>query len=583
MKFRLSLALGAALLAGASSSHAAEVRDLFADSWVATDALGRALPTGSQVRAPQSEKVAAVFYYTWQQGGADVKDIPQLLRANETAPDWGAIREFHWWGEPEAGYFHASDPWVIRRNLSMLADAGVDVLFLDATNAFTYLNTVEILCQTAIEMRAQGNATPQIAFLAFARPGFTQTQLYREFYAKNRYPELWFRWQGKPLILGVPDGLMDDQSPMSDEVRNFFTWRTSWAWSNPGGWFGDGVGKWPWLDNTPQNPGLTPDGQPEQIVVETAQHPTTNKGKSYRDGQQPPLDAMSLTPDTNKGLHFAEQWKRALEVDPQLVLVTQWNEWIAQRFVAKKEDETNFLGRPIKEGETYFVDVYNAEYNRDIEPMKGGYGDNYYYQMVDGLRRFKGARPMRLASGPRNIALGGDAKQWNAVGPEFRDAIGDTAHRDFRGWVETTRLTNDSGRNDIVAAKVARDAKNLYFRVETQNVLTPPSGANWMMLFVDADSDAQTGWHGYDVRVIGSHVERFEGGAWKKAGQIKTVTRGNVLELALPREFIARRGADLTFDFKWVDGADPDDISDWFVNGDSAPNRRFNYRFVAKP
>jgi hypothetical protein len=32
------------------------------------------------------------------------------------------------WGEPEMGYFLSKDKFVIRRDMSMLADAGVDVL-----------------------------------------------------------------------------------------------------------------------------------------------------------------------------------------------------------------------------------------------------------------------------------------------------------------------------------------------------------------------------------------------------------------------------------------------------------------------
>ena len=39
----------------------------------------------------------------------------------------------------------------------------------------------------------------------------------------------------------------------------------------------------------------------------------------------------------------------------------------------------------------YFVDQYDAEFNRSIEPMKGGYTDNYYMQMAENLRRYKEA------------------------------------------------------------------------------------------------------------------------------------------------------------------------------------------------
>ena len=566
----------------ARAADAPAPRDLYADTWAATDALGRTLPVGDQVRAPQKGKIAAMFYYIWQGNGDGPHDISKALAADPNNPQLGGRPSFHWWGEPEAGYFQSSDPWVIRRNLSMLSDAGIDVIFFDVTNAFTYLDTVKVLCQTAMEMRAQGNPTPQIGFLTNAHAGVTQTELYNEFYAPGLYRELWFMWDGKPLLMGDVNAQLEDKSPMSEEIKNFFSWRKSWAWSDPNGWYGDGKGKWPWLDNTPQQPGLSPTGALEQIVVETAQHPTSNKGKSFHDGVEPPLNEVALTAQTDQGLYFAEQWKRALEVDPPLIFVTQWNEWIAQRFIAGQDGNPGFLGHPTKAGDSFFVDVYNAEFNRDIEPMRGGWGDNYYYQLVDGLRRFKGARPLPTASGPRNIKMNGDFKAWSVVGPEYRDTIGDTMHRDHRGYTKELHYVNTSGRNDIILAKVARDAANIYFYVQTADTLTPRTDPNWMMLFVDSDANSQTGWHGYDLRVKGGNVEHFAGGVWENAGQIEMTVGAREVELALPRRFVARTGGDLIFDFKWVDNADPDQIDTWFTDGDSAPNRRFNYRFVAR-
>ena len=34
-----------------------------------------------------------------------------------------------------------------------------------------------------------------------------------------------------------------------------------------------------------------------------------------------------------EGRNFEEQWSYALEVDPEMVFVTGWNEWIAQRAI----------------------------------------------------------------------------------------------------------------------------------------------------------------------------------------------------------------------------------------------------------
>ena len=72
-------------------------------------------------------------------------------------------------------------------------------------------------------------------------------------------------------------------------------------------------------------------------------------------------------------------------------------------------------------GPVNFVDEFNAEYSRDIEPMKGGHGDAYYYQLISNVRRFKGARALPQAGPERTIKIGNNFAQWQAMQPEYRD------------------------------------------------------------------------------------------------------------------------------------------------------------------
>src|SRR5699024_8182482 len=76
-------------------------------------------------------------------------------------------------------------------------------------------------------------------------------------------------------------------------------------------------------------------------------------------------------------------------------------------------------GKPLELGDTYFIDQYNQEYSRDIEPMKGGHTDNYYYQMMANIRRYKGIQKPQPASPPKTINLDGDFSQWDNIQPEF--------------------------------------------------------------------------------------------------------------------------------------------------------------------
>lgn len=584
MKF---LILGLMLIVGNAPTWAQTppAHALTPDTWVATDALGRTLPTAGAAPAPRPGKFVGVFYFLWHgQHGKDGPYDNTLTVADPAAHPYGPMGAFHWWGEPAVGYFLSNDPWVHRHNLQMLADAGVDVIFFDVTNAYTYPTIYPLVCRIAEDMRRSGIPAPQIAFLTHAALGKTVTQLYHDFYAKNEYQDLWFRWGGKPLILGDKTGKMDDGSPMDPQIANFFTWRNSWAWD-------PGQDKWQWIDKYPQRAGWHDvPNRPEEVPVSVAGHPTDSLGRSYHSdaqwghGTEPPVDAQYRTPDADKGLQFAQQWERALAIDPQFILVTGWNEWVAQRFTAGGPG--TFAGRPQVKGGTFFVDNFTEEFSRDVMPMKGGYGDNYYLQMVAGIRRFKGVRALPVAHGfqtPQN-----SLSAWNGVGPTYLDAVGDIEHRDHDGWGKL-HYTDTSGRNDITSAKVACDTKNVYFYVRTQAALTPHTDPNWMQLLIDADLNPRTGWNGYDF-VVNSRVINGSTTTLKRLSDGKTWpvyyrALGNEMTVTVPRALLGLANlVRTTLDFHWVDnapvGGDPKQIADWWYVGDSAPDGRFNYRYV---
>ncbi|PQV64203.1 hypothetical protein B1R32_10647 [Abditibacterium utsteinense] len=568
-----------------------EGRDLFCDTWVATDALGRDLPLGGEVRAPQKDKFVGVFYFVWQgfHENETIYDLSKIIAANPKNPAWGPPGAFHWWGEPEIGYFRATAPWVARRNLSMMAVAGVDCLFVDVTNSFTYPEEMKVLFEAARQMRAEGNATPQIAFILNADAVPTVKRLWNEWYQPNLYSELWFRWQGKPLILGDIFQKTTSGEAISREIQDFFTWRHSWFETDPQDWFGDGQGKWPWRDKTPQNPGLSPSGAIEQVAVGVASHPIgENIGRSYADATPVPIDEFDLTKTYALGIQFEEQWQRALEIDPPLVFVTGWNEWVAQRQITVSEQvgDVNMLGRSLQEGDTFFVDLYNAEFSRDADAMKGGYTDNYYWQLVANIRKFKGARHGPRAETEQTIDLDADFSQWQTVAPEFRSPIGDTMHRDHPGW-GGLHYKNETGRNDIVVCKVARDAHNFTFYAQTQADLSPRDERAWMLLFINADQNARTGWNGYNFRVnaqVGektTSLENWTHGAWHEIAQIPYRATKNEVHLAIPRALLGQNQTECAaFDFKWADNIDLTGNSEtFFLDGNCAPPRRFNFRY----
>ena len=259
-------------------------------------------------------------------------------------------------------------------------------------------------------------------------------------------------------------------------------------------------------------------------------------------------------------------------------MVTGWNEWIAGRW-----------GNPATSVD--FVDQFDREYSRDIEPMKGGHGDSYYYQLASNIRRYKGVSPIPKASSEKSIDIDGSFRVWNEVSPAFQDQSGDTSPREFDGS-GGTHYVNRSGRNDLVSFKVARDTKTVYFYAKTRENLTPRTRGNWMELFLNSDRDHRTGWEGFDfiinrtIEADGtSWLERNVGGwRWEKVAKVRVRVAGNELQLAIPRRSIglAEGHVGLSIDFKWVDNAQhPGKVLDFFISGDVAPEGRFAYRYIA--
>ena len=662
---------------GGAASGEEEVyyRDLYPDTWVANDALGRTMPgieTAGAVKTDQ-RRVVGIFYITWHtEDKANMKspyraDVSRILAKDPAArldadnPLWEE-RSYHW-GEPEMGYFLSQDKWVIRKDMSMLADAGVDVLVMDVTNAVRYWDEWEVLFSTMQEMKAEGNKVPQFLFWAFNGPVITVVQdLYDRIYKPGRFEDLWFYWDGKPLLLynsrptfdanrggiknpnphydpaarsdtahphyGDPDYTEEFYLDYTREVKDFFTLRTMWwgyyEWG--GERFVGTEDNWSFGYNMadPDVKAIPPDellsthnGKREEAAVTPAQHPVSmteenmGVGKSWsRVNGEPKLDEYDLPVPAyvpwlgekvehpeGYGIYFQERWDEAIEANPEFLYINDWNEWTAGKYQPKPGggitlDRTGltmpWLGR---DNPFIFVDQYNAEFNRCIHPMKDGYTDNYYMQMAQNIRRYKGVRPIPEQDGYTRISIDGAFGDWSGVKTEYRDTRGDTYPRDYPGY-GGLHYRNHSGRNDILTVKVAAGREQLYFYAETRDEITPHTDENWMLLLIDADRDPETGWYGMDYlvnkRVVDEKTsllmayDKSQGeGSWRQAGEIPYRYAGNRLEMAIPREMLGLTGNRLVFDFKWSDNpADLNDPISLCINGDTAPNRRFLYRCI---
>ena len=184
-----------------------------------------------------------------------------------------------------------------------------------------------------------------------------------------------------------------------------------------------------------------------------------------------------------------------------------------------------------------------------------------------------------------SIDLSAGFGQWEKVPSVYYDHLGDIAHRKHPGQGHAGPYINHTGRNDIVASKIARDGEHVYFYVKTAGDITPHTDPNWMLLFIDADQKSETGWEGYDYlvnsEVVSDQVTTLKAWGkrgWGKATSIAYACSGKEMMIEIPRELLGQ--GPLAIDFHWADNIQElADITEFFLNGDNAPERRSNYRY----
>ena len=587
--------------------------------WVAQDGLDRVLVTNTQAGDVREDKIVAIFYWTWHGDFADEQtaynnqqNIDKLIAMGKTERDYmtlsmgelnrlgirTAMGPYHFWDEPIYGYYDGDDEWVIRKQAELLAAAGVDVVFFDNTNGtFTWMDTAIRVMKVFSEARAQGVDAPYVSFMFPFGPvdhaGTQMVNLYNAIYKEGLYEDVWFKMDGKPMIMGWPGSLNSKDEKIAKEIKSFFTFR-----SNLGGYLDteSAPNQWGWLSRFPQAYFHNDKGEIEQITVGTAINHNFERGiiapMSYGEniiGRTWTSRGYDTRPNALLyGACFAEQWENALAVDPEIVFVTAWNEWVAMRI-------DNWPASP-EQYKNCFVDQYNAEFSRDCEPSMGILKDHYYYQLADYIRQFKGVNPIEKATSEKLIDVNGGYGQWANVGPVYNDYFG-LPDRDALGYKDPTtgqryHYTNDSGRNDIYDAKVARDYENIYFMVRTVDDLTPYTDAYWMRLYLDMGEFEQN-WENYEYILNKQNpenestaiLERFTGNGFETevVGTVTYSVQGNVMMVCIPKTMlgIPAEQMDFSFSFKWTDNTLEDgDIMQWYLNGDVAPVGRFNFCYT---
>ncbi len=609
--FMLPSMLGVALF-GTDNLNTNTYGEVRPDTWVAVDGLGRALPTYEEVGERDDEKFVGLFYWIWHYNFARSHEADNATEILEKYPE--ALHDFnhpawentydgkpYYWNEPLFGYYQNLDEYIVRKHAEMIADAGVDVIIFDCTNGSeTWIPAYEVLFRVFDEAIREGVNVPQISFLLpFSNEehaAVSLRQLYEDIYSKGRYKHLWFMWDGKPLIM-ARESALDKYDPYEKEIIDFFTFR-----ENSATYFdkNNSITKniWGWCSSYPQTQyGTSLFGGTEQMCVSVAQNAADGQlvamnsggnvqGRSfthgeysytYQKGEETVTVDSSIENPILYGLNFQQQWDYAIACDPDFIFVTGWNEWIAGRW---KEWQGT---------QNAFPDQFSDEYSRDIEPAAGILKDHYYYQLCANIRRFKGVTEPMKTEGGQTINIYGADSQWSWVKNEYVHYTGSTRDRDADGWIGL-HYENHTMRNDFSRVKVTYDNKNVYFRIETADDITPYTDSAWMRILIDTDSSGKSAsWEGFEYIINRDSasentlkVEKSAGGwSFEETGTAQYRVDGNVMYVSVPKTALGFDGKnEIHFNFKLSDNMQADgDVMDFYQNGDVAPGGRFMFAF----
>lgn len=565
----------------------------------ATDALGRELPAYEEVGATKEGKYVGVFYLLWTTSSTtELNDNTRIWAQNPSNPKMGSDHEFHWWAEPEVGYADAADPWVIRRNMYYLNMAGVDYIYVDFTNGYTYDEAFVTLLETMLEMRAEGLQTPSVVPWCFGDDSGRYNDagyLYRTYYSQERYKTLWFYMDGKPLMCAkrVEEDVGKYTKPNylpvlnNKEMCDFFTFRFAWTTSpsDDGHYPGQPIWRWSWLCPVffyPYKGGVYAYGwdedenTAEQVTISGGSYCNYDTGRSEKKGV---LDKFREKTTSGEGIYLERQFSFVMRKYPEAdyLNIQGWNEWMAQYFPEHLQTGATSFG---------FVDQYNREFSRDLEPVKGAYTDNYFYQLCSIIRKFKGVEPPKADNTVKSIDVNGSFDQWDNVN-EYVDYYNDTTWRHGKDPTKVIDYVNETGRNDIVKTKVTCDDASVYFYIQTADDLTSNKDKNWMLLFIDGDNDSKTGFEGYDYLLNYDIIDdktatlcEYKDNIWQKTGTVSYRVNGERLMIEVPRFAIGQTENKVRFGFHINDNVrNVYDLSCWFLEGDNAPERRNMYVF----
>ena len=404
--------------------------------------------------------VVGIFYFLWLSQASVTTNVDSYIEDGNveavlTGDEVGMAPAFTYWGEPMYGFYQVEDEWVVRKHVELFINAGLDFICFDCTNNDFYQAAAKAVLDVLLEYAEMGYDVPRAMFMTNSDSTLMTENIYNAFYRRDTYDAVWFYGNGdKPWIIssyaGSDANILDRfyfkpaQWPNRSYNENGFPWI---SWHYPQETYTDRENDYTIMSVSvsqhtgiggslsdagvtginfsisglfaPYNYDMLSDSLKARVSSETATkyyNYNWGRGYSHETGSNDYDSALA-------NVNFEEQWDSALQnEDVNLVFVTGWNEWIAQ-----KQSKDPLLGSSYG----YFVDTFSTEFSRDIEMMNGGYLDNCYLQLVANIREYKGVGYGTQVTRNATVAKGTDLfdlSNWSAA-PVYKDLVGETEPR----------------------------------------------------------------------------------------------------------------------------------------------------------
>jgi hypothetical protein len=214
--------------------------------------------------------------------------------------------------------------------------------------------------------------------------------------------------------------------------------------------------------------------------------------------------------------------------------------------------------------------------------MRGGYFDNYFMQLVDYVRKYKGVDEYDSFCELAPVDYQNDTEQDEAeeIWAEYHNFSDGDFQRCAQG--SGTVYENRTQRNAIVDVTVSHDDDFLYFGIVTKQPITPYDGTGtWLKVYLNTDG-------GKDYKYVlnntpdGDHKSTMaiivDGLRAADFGDVVYRQSGNTLLLIAPRAALDLDRDDFTIWFKVADSTEElTSIEDFYDKGDAAPLGRLNF------